>query len=260
MKYAIVEGKKREAYKGARGKCSICNSDLIAKCGHVKINHWAHKGKRNCDIWWENETEWHRKWKNQFPLEWQEIVQNDTTGEKHIADIKTDKGWVIEFQHSFIKPDERNSRNAFYSKLVWVIDGLRRKTDRTQFQKILEESTKAPVGNVDILEVNFPEESRLLKEWLNCGVPVFFDFSELNQSRLWFLLPLRIQGAAYILPFSRDEFIKVHIDSGFDELVNHIIPNIRNIIITHKRSISNRSINDYLSRTTRRGHSKSRRF
>jgi competence CoiA-like predicted nuclease len=133
MKFAIINGNKVEAYRGAKGICPSCGSELIAKCGEVKINHWAHKGNRNCDLWWENETEWHRQWKNQFPKEWQEIVHFDEKGEKHIADVKTKNGWVLEFQHSYIKPEERNYRNAFYSKLVWIIDGLRRKTDRIQF-------------------------------------------------------------------------------------------------------------------------------
>lgn len=249
MKYALVEGKKTEALKGVRGICPSCNSELIAKCGEVKINHWAHKGTRNCDIWWENETEWHRQWKGQFPIEWQEVVQFDAKGEKHIADVKTEKGWVLEFQHSYIKPEERRSRNTFYPKLVWVIDGLRRKTDRSQFQKIIDESSKAPLGNVNIRKINFPEESRLLREWLGSEVPVFFDFHNLDQSRLWFLLPLRIKGEVYLTSFSREEFIKVHNNSGFDELINDIIPNILDLLIRHKQSISNRSINSLLQRT-----------
>ena len=252
MKFALVNGNKIEAIKGAKGICPSCGSELIARCGDVKINHWAHKGIRNCDIWWENETEWHRQWKNQFPKEWQEIVHFDEKGEKHIADVKTKKGWVLEFQHSYIIPEERNSRNAFYSKLVWIIDGLRRKTDRIQFQKILEESSKAPVGNINIRQINFPEESRLLKEWLNCGVPVFFDFYELNKSTLWFLLPLNIKEEAYLIPFSREEFIKVQNNDGFDELVFKLIPNIRNIIIDYKRNASRRSINNLQFRSQRR--------
>ena len=251
MKYAIVGGNKTEAFKGGRGICPSCNSELIARCGDVKINHWAHKGTRNCDTWWENEKEWHRQWKNNFPVEWQEIVHFDKKDEKHIADVKTDKDWVLEFQHSYIKREEQNSRNAFYSKLVWVVDGLRRETDKIQFQKILEESSKAPVGNVNIRKINFPEESRLLREWLNCGVPVFFDFDELNKSILWFLLPLNINGEAYLTPFSRKEFIEVHKDNGFDELIYKLIPNIRNILIEHKRSISNRFINNSLHRQRR---------
>jgi len=252
MKYAIVEGNKTEAFKGGRGTCPSCNSELIARCGDVNINHWAHKGARNCDTWWENETEWHREWKNSFPKEWQEVVHIDEKGEKHIADVKTEKGWVLEFQHSFIKDDERNSRNIFYSKLVWVVDGLRRKTDRLQFQKVLKESSKAPVGNVDIRKINFPEESRLLKEWMNCKVPVFFDFGEFSKSTIWFLLPLNIKREAYLIPFSREEFISVHNANGFDELVDEIIPNIRNILIDHRRNISKRSANNLLYRSRRR--------
>lgn len=252
MKYAIINGVKTEAYKGGSGNCPSCNSNLVAKCGEINIHHWAHKGSRSCDHWWENETEWHRQWKNHFPIEWQEVVQIDKNGEKHIADVKTESDWVLEFQHSYIKPEERRSRNTFYSKLVWVIDGLRRKTDKLQFQKILKDSSKAPIRNVNIRRVNFPEESRLLKEWLDCGVPVFFDFKAFDESGLWFLLPLHIEGEAYLIPFSRQEFIKVHNSSGFDELINEIIPNIRNILISHYKSTSNRSSNNLLRQTQKR--------
>lgn len=52
MKFALINGIKEEATKGAKGLCPICDSELVAKCGEVKINHWAHKGKRMCDPWW----------------------------------------------------------------------------------------------------------------------------------------------------------------------------------------------------------------
>ena len=58
MKYALVNGIKSEAQKSGNGTCPSCGAELIARCGNVKISHWAHKGKRMCDIWWENETEW----------------------------------------------------------------------------------------------------------------------------------------------------------------------------------------------------------
>ena len=237
-------------------RTTSCGSEVIAKCGEVKINHWAHKGTRTCDIWWEDETEWHRHWKNNFPKDWQEVVNFDEKGEKHIADVKTDEGWVLEFQHSYLKPEERNSRNEFYSKLVWVIDGLRRKTDKVQFQNILNESSRAPVKNINIRRINFPDESRLLREWVNCKTPVFFEFYELNKSTLWFLLPLNIKGEAYLVPFSREEFINLHNNKGFDELVYKLIPNIRNIITEYKRQVSNRIVNNFLQqrieRTVRR--------
>jgi competence CoiA-like predicted nuclease len=111
MKFALIDKIKTEATKGAKGFCPFCNSELIAKCGERKVNHWAHKGERNCDTWWENETEWHRAWKSNFPNEWQEVILTDeTNGEKHIADIRTSNGLVIEFQHSYIDPTERIKR------------------------------------------------------------------------------------------------------------------------------------------------------
>ena len=102
MKYAIIDNTKTGATKGAKGICPICGSILIAKCGTDRMNHWSHKGIRNCDLWWENETEWHRAWKSNFVTEWQEVIHTDTqTDEKHIADVCTAKGLVVEFQHSF---------------------------------------------------------------------------------------------------------------------------------------------------------------
>ena len=87
---------------------------MIAKCGNKKVWHWAHKTKKTCDHWWENETQWHRDWKDQFPVEWQEVVHFAEGGEKHVADVKTSTGLVIEFQHSAITKEEVLSRTAFY--------------------------------------------------------------------------------------------------------------------------------------------------
>jgi hypothetical protein len=57
----------------------------------------GHIGDKKCDSWWEPETEWHRSWKSNFLDEWQELVLRDKqTGEKHIADVCTDYGLVIE--------------------------------------------------------------------------------------------------------------------------------------------------------------------
>jgi hypothetical protein len=131
----------------------------------------------------------------------------------------------LEFQHSYLNPEERRSRNEFYSKLVWVVDGARRKTDKSQFLKILEESTSLP-ANVLIKQVHFPDECRLLKEWHDSNALVFFDFQEekdTEQSDLWFLFPNTSYGRAYLSPFSRVKFIELHNSNKFDELVQNII-------------------------------------
>lgn len=224
MKYAIVNNEKVEATKGAKGVCPNCGSELIAKCGELKVNHWSHKGNRNCDPWWENETEWHRSWKNNFPTEWQEVVHSDENGEKHIADVKTQNEWVLEFQHSFIDPVERQSRNSFYGQIVWVVDGSRRKTDKKQFLKLLEESVHLKT-EISIIKTHFPDECRLLREWHENAL-VFFDFGgseNTEQYILWFLFPKTASSSAYLSPFPRNKFIEIFRKDSFDETFNNII-------------------------------------
>jgi len=124
MKYSFVNKIRTEPFKGGKGNCTLCGQETIAKCGTRKVHHWAHKSLKNCDHWWENETEWHRKWKNHFPKEWQEIVHFDEiSGEKHIADVKTSIGLVIEFQNSPMSIEELNSREEFYKNMIWIVNG-----------------------------------------------------------------------------------------------------------------------------------------
>ena len=124
------------------GLCPCCEAKVTSKCGDIKLWHWAHYSKRDCDIWWENETQWHRDWKGVFPTDWQEVIHRADDGEKHIADVKTQHGCVLEFQHSFVSNEERSSRNDFYPNLVWVVDGLRRKRDKDQFFNALNSGAK----------------------------------------------------------------------------------------------------------------------
>lgn len=86
------------------------------------------------DHWWEPETECHRQWKLRFPDPWQENIYHDPNGEKHIADIRTMEGLIIEFQHSHICPDERATRERFYGAMIWVVNGRRMQRDLPRFQ------------------------------------------------------------------------------------------------------------------------------
>ena len=40
---ALVNNIEVVATKGAKGICPHCGADMTAKCGNVKVNHWAHK-------------------------------------------------------------------------------------------------------------------------------------------------------------------------------------------------------------------------
>lgn len=123
MQIAAVNDSLLEAFPGGRGHCPHCQSTVIAKCGPRVMHHWSHLSQRNCDPWWENETLWHREWKNFFPLGWREVTRRASDGEIHRADIKTPTGLYVELQHSTMTDAERQSREEFYQNLVWVIDG-----------------------------------------------------------------------------------------------------------------------------------------
>ena len=178
MKFSIVNGQRQEAQPSLSGKCPVCDQAMIAKCGEVNIWHWAHKGRRACDPWWENETEWHRAWKGQFPESWQEIVHQADSGEKHIADVKTDHGWVIEFQHSYLKPEERRSRDAFYPKLAWVVNGVRRKRDSEQFRNALSRAMHD--GSNARMRIPFADECAILRDWAG-GMRLCLSISDLGR-------------------------------------------------------------------------------
>jgi competence protein CoiA len=206
MKFAEAEGLRREANPGLSGKCRVCGAPTIAKCGSVRVWHWAHQSDRTCDHWWEPETKWHRDWKNRFPEHWQEIIQTAADGERHVADVKTAIGLVIEFQHSSIKPNERESREQFHENMVWVVHAWRAK-DLSQLQ--------ASIGGQLTVLPNFqtfvvrPSKSALFRNWGNSRVPVYFDFG--INFPLWRLNSLIRNERAYLSPVSRSLFVDVHL-------------------------------------------------
>ncbi len=206
FKFALVNGDRAEARPGLRGTCAFCQSEMIAKCGQVRIRHWAHKSKAACDHWWENETEWHRKWKNCFPAEWQEIVHKDTAGEKHIADIKTDKEFVIEFQHSAIKSSEMRNREAFYKNMAWIVDGTCLKGGYLRFC-----NGKSSLRNlINGFYRSTSPEACFPANWLTSSVPVYFDFqADSRIDELWCLFPGQVEGYTIIACVWQKQFIEV---------------------------------------------------
>ncbi len=70
------------------------------------------------------ETPWHRDWKKAFPTSYREVSFLDNgLGQLHRADVHTPCGTTLEFQNSPICIEELRSREAFYPKLVWVLNG-----------------------------------------------------------------------------------------------------------------------------------------
>lgn len=70
------------------------------------------------------------------------FLPNKQSGEKHIADVCTKYGLVIEFQHSYICPEESLSRERFYKNMVWVVYVTRLQRDFVRFVRGSKESIK----------------------------------------------------------------------------------------------------------------------
>jgi competence protein CoiA len=123
VQYALVDGERIRAEPELTGNCPLCGERMVAKCGTKLLWHWAHKGRQHCDPWWENETDWHRAWKQCFAKSWREQVHVDATGERHIADVKTPAGTVLEFQNSAMPSLELAAREGFYGNMLWIVNG-----------------------------------------------------------------------------------------------------------------------------------------
>ncbi|MBN2487873.1 MAG: hypothetical protein JXA98_02460 [Methanosarcinaceae archaeon] len=109
-----LEVKKNELH------CPLCKGEVIFKPGKIKISHFAHKSRVECDSWSE-ESEWHLGWKELVNEKYCEVTI-DKHGVRHRADIRNRNGLVIELQHSSISTEIIRARESFYQKMIWLFD------------------------------------------------------------------------------------------------------------------------------------------
>lgn len=125
MLYALNKhGEKIRPYIGARGRCPFCKETVIAKCGLINVDHWAHEAKsRSVCVSgeYESETEWHYTYKGLFPKHCVEVTV-EKLGRLKRADIKLPNGLVLEIQHSSINAKVIRERNAFHGDIAWLFD------------------------------------------------------------------------------------------------------------------------------------------
>ncbi|MDH2292101.1 competence protein CoiA family protein [Cobetia sp. 14N.309.X.WAT.E.A4] len=181
-----------------------CNSDVIAKCGNFKVHHWAHKSKVHCDPWWDNESEWHRHWKSYFPVSNQEYIFTDTeTGERHVADVFSSKGVVIEFQSYAISPQEMNARESFYKKMIWVVNGAKRQSDLFIFNQGLSASNS---DDPCLHEITWFGRGKLFHKWIGSTKHVYFDF---GGEYVWHLIKFNHgERKGLVKSYRKDKFVR----------------------------------------------------
>ncbi|SFS31224.1 Competence protein CoiA-like family protein [Succinivibrio dextrinosolvens] len=199
------DGKRIEPQKGVEAFCPACGSPLIAKLGERRAHHWAHKTLCT-DTWLSPETAWHVNWKNNFPKEWQEVrCVDEETGEIHIADVKTESGIVLEFQHSPIKESEIQAREAFYKDMFWIVD-----LHNISYRKVLEKN-KIQGKKDDIGWRIFNHRELFPNVWLNRRAIVCFDYMgekfDKKYDVILCLIPSGYEDKEYIVILDRNTFI-----------------------------------------------------
>lgn len=184
---------------------------MTAKCGQQRVHHRAHR-TAICDEWWEPETQWHRDWKNEFPEDWQETRITAPDGDFHIADVRTPGGTVLEFQHSPLSAVDRQSRETFYGRMAWIVDGRRKENDLPAFWHLLSFTTpdygkmrgwRLPLRRLPLIET-----------WIVAASPVYLDFGGENFSgmglpsvELLWRISKASNGRIIVTPFSRQSII-----------------------------------------------------
>ncbi|MGC3959611.1 MAG: competence protein CoiA family protein [Verrucomicrobiota bacterium] len=134
----ILNHRRESASKDYEGdsNCPDCAGTLIAKCGEIKIHHWAHAtSPPNCE--YQPKTEWHMGWQLKFPLDWLEVKY--TNGR---ADVMLPKGDLVEFQSKGLDSEtlKRRTEGTKPGAIAWVVDGREAfKEERLYLTKGLKE-------------------------------------------------------------------------------------------------------------------------
>ncbi len=229
MKFAIVgTNKHQKPTKGAKGICPLCGETVLAKCGNIKSHYWSHLSDSKC-AYKENKGEWHIDWQNKFPDDWQEVLLVDpSTNEKNIADIQTPTGFVLEFQHSHIKDEEKTARENFYKNMVWVVDGLNWKKIEPFFESKYKTIQESEPKKIKISRYDYETNCSLI--WATSAVPVIYDFyNEQDADRqekwreyLYICFPYRDLVGFYVTPVKRQNLIKIAQDDRLHKMVHDI--------------------------------------
>ena len=208
MRFALHGAERVEAERGIEGACPGCGARVVPKCGDIVAWHWSHLAGKDCDPWFEPESEWHRDWKSLLaPAERQEVVMR-REGVVHRADVVMGNGHVCEIQHSAISPAEIAEREAFYRTAAgggaWLFDA-RSCDGRFQLDPWVNRHTTTGSGSIAERWFCF-QWKRPRESWFFATAPMFWDVGS------GFVWKVGIQLETpwlYACPYPVDEFVRV---------------------------------------------------
>lgn len=204
MHFALLNGVRVEPEKGLDGAvCPICKQPVRARCGEARVKHWAHKSVIDCDSWKEPETTWHREWKNLFGDLQEQMHEKD--GTRHMADVKTQDGTIVEFRHNAISREGCATREAFFGKtMFWVVDCAR---NSRLAERLKENRYRLRTSNVlgYVMQSTREPEKCFPKVWTESRRFVFLDY---GNPELMCIFPGRMRGQLLCMAMRKDEFVE----------------------------------------------------
>lgn len=165
-----------------------CDHPEMELCAGPLRKYFRHKRRSHCYWHGYKETEWHREWKSHFDRV-EVYMGDDENGSANWADAVVGENFVVEFQHSGMKEEERAAREKYYTEraggMVWIVDAC---TPRylKRLEKIeLGACNKTPI-EAPYYYVHFPEEA-FSELWIDRPVGVVFDYGP--DKDLFYLMP-----------------------------------------------------------------------
>lgn len=140
--------------------------------------HWRLQ-EGNYDGWAFPDGVWNLEWKLKFPKTLVEIsVQGNT--EKHVADVRTNTGLVLNFQARSLDEKQLKQREVFFGQMLWIFkaDGwdLELMQNPTRYKTTEGRDKKLPTSDA-YGWIKF--KSRHSKSvYKACKMPVFLDFGD----------------------------------------------------------------------------------
>ncbi|WEV45602.1 competence protein CoiA family protein [Streptococcaceae bacterium ESL0687] len=125
----LVDFTDYESLKNKSFFCPHCHSSLIFKNGPVKNAHFAHKSLKECNFYWENESQEHLGLKKSlyawFSKDNQAQVEFYLPEIKQIADIMVEERLAIEIQCSSLSLERLRERTSSYQEIgvtvIWIL-------------------------------------------------------------------------------------------------------------------------------------------
>src|ERR1035437_4900517 len=208
MIYAVTEaGRRICAEPNQHALCPGCRAPVLSKCGAINVWHWAHASGKECDPWYEPETQWHINWKMQFEESCREVVMGEHRADIFALDKYSTFPYVVELQHSPLEFTEIVERERFYGLMVWIVDGL-------GFKNHFEFGCEIKTNGGATVEAPF-RRKWFRKSWAGSSKALYLDLGDC----LWLVTGMNADGTGTVRSLTYHEFL-----AGFAESIGSNMP------------------------------------